>query len=255
MPRSVNLRSTSCLLFGTLLAVVSGHQLTRFAEPVWAQATDPPGEPARQTMEMDHHEHALNSVDSMVPHEQHTGPHIKWTTLRPANTADAQRAEQIVQSLRNTLARYKDYRVALEDGFAPVHPERKARHYHFANKQRRFMARSRFDAAEPTAILYKKTADGYELEGAMYTAPRLMSEDQLNERIPLSVAQWHAHVNLCFPPEEGGRRMNRRQFGFKGAITIESECQAAGGRFVPQAGGWMIHVYPFKPTTMEIWTH
>jgi len=206
-------------------------------------------------MDMDHHEHALNSVDSMVPHQQHTGPHMKWTTLRPANTADAQRAEQIVQTLRNTLAKYKDYRVAVEDGFAPVHPERKSRHYHFANKQRRFMARFRFDAAEPTALLYKKTADGYELEGAMYTAPRAMSEDQLNERIPLSVAQWHAHVNLCFSPEEGGRRMSRKQFGFRGTISTESECQAAGGRFVAQAGGWMIHVYPFKPTTVEIWTH
>ena len=28
-----------------------------------------------------------------------------------------------------------------------------------------------------------------------------MSEDQLSERVALSVAQWHARVNLCFPPE------------------------------------------------------
>ena len=35
----------------------------------------------------------------------------------------------------------------------------------------RFLAKLRFDPAEPTALLYKKTADGYELEGAMYTAP------------------------------------------------------------------------------------
>ena len=40
------------------------------------------------------------------------------------------------------------------------------------NKQRRFLAKVRFDPAEPTALLYKKTGDGYELEGAMYTAPQ-----------------------------------------------------------------------------------
>src|SRR5207244_674328 len=83
------------------------------------------------------------------------------------------------------------YRVAMDDGYVPLQPERTPKHYHFANKQRRLMAKVRFDPAEPTAILYKKVGDGYELEGAMYTAPRDMSEDQLNERVPLSVARWH----------------------------------------------------------------
>ena len=114
---------------------------------------------------------------------------------------------------------------------------------------------ARFDPAEPTALLYRKAGDGYELDGAIYTASRGMSEDQLNERVPLSVAQWHAHVNLCFPPEGSVRRGSRGPFGFKGAIATESECQQAGGRFVPQLGGWMIHVYPFKATPAAIWTH
>jgi len=47
----------------------------------------------------------------------------------------------------------------------------------------------------------------------------------------------------------------RRQFGFKGTIADESECRQAGGTFVPQAGGWMIHVYPFAATPETIWTH
>ena len=180
---------------------------------------------------------------------------MKWTALRPANAADAQCAEEIVRTLRDTLAKYKDYRVAMDEGYAPLHPERKPLHYHFANKQHRRMARFRFDPAQPTALLYKKAENGYELEGAMYTAPKGLSEDQLNERVPLSVAQWHAHVNLCFASDGSRRRMNRRQFGFKGPIATESECQVAGGQFVPQVGGWMIHVYPFKATPVEIWTH
>ena len=213
------------------------------------------GEAAVQNMDMDHHEHSEGAVEAMIPHQRHMGPHMKWTALRPANAGDAQRADQIVLALRQALAKYKDSRVAVEDGYVSVHPERTPRHYHFANKQRRFLARVRFDPAEPTALLYKKTGDGYELEGAMYTAPRGMSEDQLNDRIPLSVAQWHAHVNLCLQPDGSGRRITRKQFGFKGTIATESECQQAGGRFVPQAGGWMIHVYPFESTPAKIWTH
>lgn len=213
------------------------------------------GAPVAQNMDMDHHEHSEGAIESMIPHQQHSGPHMRWTGLRPANANDAQRAEQIVRTLREALAKYKDYRVAMNDGYAPLHPERKQPHYHFANKQQRLMARLRFDPAEPTALLYTKTEHGYELEGAMYTAPRNMSEEQLNDRIPLSVAQWHAHINLCFPPEGITRRMARKQFGFKGTIATEPECRQAGGRFVPQVGGWMIHVYPFKATAAEIWTH
>ena len=212
-------------------------------------------ESSAQSADMDHHDHAEGTVETMVPHQQHRGPHMKWTALRPANAADTHRGEQIVQVLRQALAKYKDYRVAMNNGFVPMHPERKPKHYHFANKEHRFLATIRFDPAEPTALLYKKTDDGYELEGAMYTAPRGMSEDQLNDRVPLSVAQWHAHVNLCVAPDGSGQRLNRRQFGLRGPIATESECRQAGGRFVPQLGGWMIHVYPFETTPAKIWTH
>lgn len=201
------------------------------------------------------HEHSRGAVEAMTPHQRHMGPHMKWTTLRPADAGDPERADQIVQTLRQALAKYKDYRVALDDGFVPMHPERKPRHYHFANKERRFLAKVRFDPAQPTSLLYRKTGEGFELEGAMYTAPRNMTEDQLNERIPLSVAQWHAHINICLEPDGSRRRITRRQFGFKGTIADESECRLAGGQFVPQAGGWMIHVYPFEATPAKIWTH
>ena len=204
--------------------------------------------------EMDQ-EHMPGAVDAMTPHQRHMGPHMKWTTLRTPEPGDPERADHIVQILRRALQKYKDYRVALEEGFVPMHPERKPRHYHFANKERRLLARTHFDPAQPTSLLYKKSGDAYELEGAMYTAPRDMTEEQLNERIPLSVARWHAHVNICLASDGSGRRITRRQFGFKGTIADESECRQVGGRFVPQAGGWMIHVYPFEATTEKIWTH
>jgi hypothetical protein len=244
------------LLFLGGFIILSGNLFSpmhnAFSAPSGGSAQE---EHAALGTEMDHHDHAEGTIDSMIPHQQHSGPHMRWTGLRPADTNDAHRAEQIVHTLRKALAKYQDYRVAMDDGYAPLHPERKQPHYHFANKQHRFMARLHFDPAEPTALLYTKTEDGYELEGAMYTAPRIMSEDQLNERVPLSVAQWHAHINLCFPPDGSTPRISRKQFGFKGNIATESECRQAGGRFVPQVGGWMIHVYPFKATSAEIWTH
>ena len=247
---------TRILLILCCFVIFSWSQLSVIDGAIRAHAAESTVEdPAAQNMDMDQHEHSVGAIESMTPHQQHTGPHMKWSALRPANAADAQRAEQIVRTLRDALAKYKDYRVAMDEGYAPLHPERKPLHYHFANKQHRRMARFRFDPAEPTALLYKKTENGYELEGAMYTAPKGLSEDQLNERVPLSVAQWHVHINLCFAPDGTRRRMNRRQFGFKGPIATESECQVAGGQFVPQVGGWMIHVYPFKATPAEIWTH
>jgi hypothetical protein len=234
--------------FGSLFFLIGGGYPAQAGESAQRDS-------ASQSMDIDHHDHAEGAVDMMVPHQKHLGPHMKWTELWPANADDDRRADQIVQTLRQALAKYKDYRLAMDDGYVPLHPELTPKHYHFANKQRRFLAKVRFDPAEPTALLYKKTWDGYEQEGAMYTAPRDMSEDQLNERVPLSVAQWHAHVNLCLQPDGSRRRMTRKQFGGKGTIATESECQQAGGRFVPQAGGWMIHIYPFEATSVKIWTH
>ena len=96
-------------------------------------------EPVIQFAGMDH-EHSAGAVEAMTPHRRHAGPHMKWTALRPANAGDAERAHEIVQVLRQALAKYKDYRVAVQDGFVPMHPERKPRHYHFANRERRFLA-------------------------------------------------------------------------------------------------------------------
>jgi hypothetical protein len=213
------------------------------------------GATARSAADDGDHEHLSGAVEAMTPHQRPMGPHMKWTALRPVVSGDVERADEIIRTLRGALTKYKDYHVALKEGFVPMHPERKPRHYHFANKERRFLARTHFDPAQPTSLLYKNTGDGYELEGAMYTAPRGLTENDLNERIPLSIARWHAHVNICLAPDGSGRRLSRRQFGFKGTIADESECRQAGGHFVPQAGGWMIHVYPFEATQEKIWTH
>ena len=167
-------KSTRCLGFslgivvafsGSLFFIMDGACLAQAGE--LAQ-----GESPGQSEDMDHHDHAEGTVGMMVPHQKHLGPHMKWTRLRTANADDARHADQIVQTLRQTLAKYKDYRVAMDDGYVPLHPDRKPKHYHFANKQRRFLAKVRFEPAEPTALLYRETGDGYELEGGRCTLRR-----------------------------------------------------------------------------------
>jgi len=94
------------------------------------------------------------------------------------------------------------------------------------------------------------------LVGVMYTARKTATEDELNERIPLSIAQWHAHVNLCMPPADKRQEVLQAhpKFGLRGSISTKEDCDAAGGRFMPQVFGWMVHVYPMESKAEDIWS-
>ena len=73
------------------------------------------------------------------------------------------------------------------------------------------------------------------------------AEEQLNARIPLSIAMWHLHTNLCMPPKgQQFRSTDWAKFGLKGSIATQDACDAAGGRFQPVIFGWMVHVYPYE---------
>jgi hypothetical protein len=180
---------------------------------------------------------------------------MKMTAQRPATAQELQRAAEIVSTLRPVLEKYKDYHAALADGYRPFLENIPQPQYHFTNYWHGFEAAFRFNPAEPTSLLYKKTADGYQLLGAMYTAPKRMTEEQLNERIPLSVGRWHAHINICLPPASQRQAADWTTFGFAGSIATRNACEKAGGRFEPQIFGWMVHVYPFETTTDQIWRH
>src|SRR5260370_36246097 len=104
----------------------------------------------------------------------------------------------------------------------------------------------RFDPSQPTSLLYRKTADGYDLVGAMYTMPKSATEEQLNARIPLSVAMWHLPSNLCMPSRDELKTADWTKFGLKGSITTQEACNAAGGKFHPSIFVRMVHVYPYE---------
>jgi len=142
--------------------------------------------------------------------------------------------------------------VALNDGYRIFLPNVPQPEYHFTSYKNGFMAAMRFDPSEPTSLLYRKTADGYELVGAMYTMPKRATEDQLNERVPLSVAAWHLHTNLCMPPKDQRQNADWAKFGLHGSISTQQACDAAGGAFRPTIFGWMVHVYPYEDSLDKI---
>ena len=193
--------------------------------------------------------HQQAAVESMHAQDK-ADLHVKWTVRRKADPADDERAAQAAQTLRQAIEKYRDYRVALNKGFQPFLPKVPQSYYHFTKKFHGFKAALEFDPAQPTTLLYQRVGKEYELIGAMYMAPKDASERGLHLLVPLSVAQWHAHINVCIPPKG---TTDWTLFGVRGSITAEAECKKAGGRFVPQLFGWMLPVFPFKDTPEETW--
>ncbi len=202
-----------------------------------------------------HERHGQEAVTSMTERHAHMGPHFRWTTLRSENQMDQQKAAHILAAIKTALEPYRDYRKAIKDGYEPFLPNVDQPHYHFTSKWRGFKSAFRFNPEQPTSLLYRKTLDGYELEGAMFTAPKRADEEDLHKQIPLSVAQWHAHVSICLPPKREMKHADWKRFGPNGTIITEAECDTEKGRWIPQLFGWMVHVYPFKETPEQIWTH
>jgi hypothetical protein len=178
--------------------------------------------------------------------------HMRMTEMRSQTPADLERANQIVAQLRVGIEKYKDYRVALNEGYKIFLLNLPQPEYHFTKYGNGFMEAFRFDPSQPTSLLYRKTADGYELVGAMYTMPKRATEEQLDERVPLSVAMWHLHANLCMPPKDELKTADWTKFGLKGSISTQEACDDAGGKFHPSIFGWMVHVYPYEDSLDKI---
>lgn len=185
---------------------------------------------------------------------------MRVTAPRAARAGDEARAAGIAAEARRAVEKYRDYRAALRDGYEILLPHVPQKMYHFNNLSHYAEAERRFNAARPTSLLYEKDGEkdgaGYRLIGVMYTAHAGLTEDELNERIPLSVAAWHQHVNVCLPPGDPLRNLfgGGPEFGLDGSISTEGECREAGGRFYPRLFGWMVHLYPYERTTREMWS-
>jgi hypothetical protein len=221
---------------------MSGHDMSKTQDAPAASPENDSGAGA----------HVMHSMEGHMD----MGPHMKMTALRPPKPGDADRSQQVVEAARRASEKYIDYHAALADGYRIFLPDVPQRVYHFTNYSYAIEAAMRFAPEHPTSLLYEKHGDGYKLVGVMYTAPKRMTEDQLDERIPLSVAQWHEHVNFCAPPADRRKEMlaPHAQFGLRGSIATQEACDAAGGTFHPVIFNWMVHVYPFEKDHDSIWS-
>jgi hypothetical protein len=225
-----------------ILVVLGGLALGRACQP--GTPADSLDRPDEQTAAAAEHTMSGAMVQDL---------HMRLTTLRPRAPGDSARADSILVVMRRDLARYRDIRVAEADGFRQFIPGGAAAVQHYTKLRWWLQAKSGLDASRPSSLLYQRAADGsLELVGAMFTAPASATDDELDARLPLSVARWHQHVHWCTP--RIGPRMRERWretrdghpvFGPRSPIATAAACDAVGGRFRPRLLGWMVHVMAF----------
>jgi hypothetical protein len=193
-----------------------------------------------------------STADAQADHQMsqalEEGPHMTLTPLRPAAHADSARATAVADTLRRAITRYADVRAAEADGFRPFAPNvKRQKVLHYTRYAWAARAAFAFDPSKPTSLLYRREPDGsLKLIGAMYTAPQRASLAELDRRVPLSIARWHLHTNVCIPPVGRRDRWNetrdgRPVFGPLSPIASRDACAAVGGRFLPRLFGWMVH--------------
>jgi len=242
-----------------LLAAMPGHNAPSVEAVSEAQQQSAAAQPTPSmphgSMKMDAVDEKANetaAVSDMGQMMSASSEHLHMTEMRAQTPADVARANEIVKELRAGIEKYRDYHVALNDGYKIFLLNLPQPEYHFTKYGNGFMEAFRFDPSQPTSLLYRKTADGFELVGAMYTMPKRATEEQLNERVPLSVAMWHLHTNLCMPPRSEMKTADWSKFGLKGSIATQDACDAAGGNFHLSIFGWMVHVYPYEDSLDKI---
>src|SRR5260370_40316890 len=185
-------------------------------------------------------------------------PHMGMTKLRPARPGDRARADAILAAAKKAAERYREYRKDEADGYTIFMPDQHQSVYHFIRESSNLGDRERFDPDQPPALLYTRIAGpspGYKLIGVMYMARYGATDEELNARIPLSIAQWHVHLKMCVPPqpEERNWLMGDPTFGLSGSIATAEACAAAGGYFKPHLSGLMVHVYPLETDPAKVW--
>lgn len=192
-------------------------------------------------------QHAHDAPVPAAPHD--ATPHLRVTPARVPTAADSARGDSLVRVARQAVSRYQSVEVAEADGYkVRIKAMKQAKVLHYTSFANGFRARSSFDPARPTSLLYERAPGGQlRLIGVMYTMPATATFDQLDARVPLGLVQWHLHTNICLPRKrdqvEAADFAGRNpKFGPRGSITTEAACTAAGGRFKAQSFGWMVHV-------------
>jgi hypothetical protein len=198
-----------------------------------------------------------DDMGDMGPSMAAMAGHMHVTQLRPAQPGDEQRARAVVAQVKASIQRYKDYRKALADGYVIANPQVDEPQFHFNNQANIQAAEHEFDPTRPSSLLYRQTpTQRYKLEGVMFTDRPDATEDELNDRIPLSIVRWHEHTNFCAAPANRVKEYlgQHPKFGMFGSIRTAEVCKGEGGTFYPTIFTWMIHVFPFENNLKDVFS-
>ncbi len=152
--------------------------------------------------------------------------------------------------------------MAKQDGYAffPAVPPPHLHIVHLVNRRFSKSDGKRFNPDEPGSLLYERAGEGWKLIGAMITAPVEATVEELDARVPLSVAQYHLHQNICVPkPIWDGDAWARLDdhgmpvFGPESPIATKAACDAVDGRLLETVFGWMAHAYVFTGDPADTW--
>jgi hypothetical protein len=192
--------------------------------------------------------HYSGKTDETPVPSMKMGRHMQMSLKGDPAPGDAARATDILAAAHAVLTHYRDVKTALRDGYKPFYPTgRIGEEIHYTNYRYRRKEQQHIDYSRPGSILYRRTAQGLEAVGVMYTAPANASSQQLDAIAPLSIATWHRHVDFCGGPrtlpasEQFGPNA---RFGPQGSIHTEDACDAAQGLWIPVVLNWMTHLYP-----------
>lgn len=164
--------------------------------------------------------------------------HMSFSPERAGTAADTARAVALLEELRRAVAPYQTLDAARAAGYVPLRsPEsvKNGKLLHAGRRPRRPREGGQFDPAKPQALLFRRETDGtMHLAGAMFVAPPSATLDDLDAMVPLGVARWHQHMNICV---SAGRSFLRRL----AHATTEEACSRLGGHFRAESR-YMVHV-------------
>ena len=106
------------------------------------------------------------------------GNHMQMSLKGKPQSGDERRAQDIIATAQQALAKYADVNTALRDGYKPFFPTGKVgEEVHYTNY--RLGRWAGYD--HPRSLLYRRTADGMQAVGVMYTAPQNATAEELAE--------------------------------------------------------------------------
>ncbi len=160
-------------------------------------------------------QHAHDVVGPTGPHD--ATPHLRVTPARVPTGADSARGDSLVRVARQAVSRYQSVEAAEQDGYkVRLKVMKQAKVLHYTSLANGFSARSSFDPARPTSLLYERDAGGQlQLIGVMYTVPAGATLEELDARVPLGLVQWHLHTNICLPKGKDARNAATTSAGMR----------------------------------------